>query len=541
MKTILRLAFTVFSCFIIGLWICNVAYADEGNFTIPKNATVIEDEAFCDCAAMKYVTIPIGVRRISNNAFLGCDNLSRVYFEGTQAQWKRISIAVGNEPLGTAMCVFLGDHPHTMIVRIGGKNYTAEYFGRVDISSWSDKYAYREFWHLENAYADFKDCFRTGDFRSGDNLSDNHYPMPIEVGQVYMIDYVLKNGGTESKLMRCDGSIWDGKLMTHEIDTDKRISTTSFRINGKTYTASYYGRVDITRLEGYTCRDFWRLEGAYNDFKDSVLTGEWLPEESYPLCVEAEQVYVIDYTMQDGSKKRAIMRCDGDLWEGMLNTHAVLADAPAYSKSIVISGKTYTANYYGRSDISSFERYICRDFWRLEGAYNDFKDSRRIGDNLPANNYPMNVEAGQVYLIDYYQKDGRAYHEVMRCDGNIKDGMLITHAIAVDVAPLYTETMTIGGKNYTASYFGWEPAHSPWNDKYTCREFWRLENAYQALRTAPLAGDNLPANNYNMLIEAGQVYVIDYTRRDGSMYREVMRCDGNIRDGMLITHAIIVD
>lgn len=41
--------------------------------------------------------------------------------------------------------------------------------------------------------------------------------------------------------------------------------------------------------------------------------------------------------------------------------------------------------------------------------------------------------------------------------------------------------------------------------------------------------DVLPYNNYPMLIETGQVFIIDYTKKDGSIERMYYRSDGNER------------
>ena len=125
----------------------------------------------------------------------------------------------------------------------------------------------------------------------------------------------------------------------------------------------------------------------------------------------------------------------------------------------------------------------------------------------------------------------------MRCDGNLWEGQLHTHAIAVD-APIHTEIMSIGGKNYIASYFGqW---YLPSSEQYSCRSFWRLENAYDDLKNFRFAGEGLLERNYPMLIRAGEVYVIDYTLRSGGTERKIMRNDGNLWEGQLQTQAIIV-
>lgn len=313
-------------------------------------------------------------------------------------------------------------------------------------------------------------------------------------------------------------------------------------VNRKSYTAIYYGQEDISSwAEKYKTRDFWRLENAYDDFKNLHRIGDNLPEDNYPMSIAAGQVFVIDYTLKSGGVYREVMRCDGNIWDGMLNTHALaVVDIPPIRTDILtINEKQYTASYFGSSP---FTKNGCtsREFWRLENAYNDFKNVRFYGSHVPDNNYPMGIEAGQVYVIDYHMDNGRSYRNVLRCDGIIRDdGRLDSQAIAAD-SPVYAEILTISGKAYTASYFG--PQKLPDSAaNYASREFWRLENAYQDFKNCAYANDNLPESNYPMDIHPGQVFVIDYTLRSGGVFRELMRCDGNTWEGMLTTHAFTVD
>jgi hypothetical protein len=90
----------------------------------------------------------------------------------------------------------------------------------------------------------------------------------------------------------------------------------SIEVSGKTYEASYFGRQDLTGFRDFACRDFWRLENAYADLKDAQKTGDVLPYSEYPMQVEPGQVFVIDYTMTDGSVMRLYYRSDGAQWQG---------------------------------------------------------------------------------------------------------------------------------------------------------------------------------------------------------------------------------
>lgn len=100
----------------------------------------------------------------------------------------------------------------TDIIQIGQKEYTALYFGKVDLAAILPNYQYREFWRLENAYDDFKSNSVTGNV-----LPYNNYPMEIETGQVYVIDYTKADGSVVREYHRSDGNTWNGFPVTEEI------------------------------------------------------------------------------------------------------------------------------------------------------------------------------------------------------------------------------------------------------------------------------------------------------------------------------------
>lgn len=111
--------------------------------------------------------------------------------------------------------------------------------------------------------------------------------------------------------------------------------------------------------------------------------------------------------------------------------------------------------------------------------------------------------------------------------------------IAKDIEPSRVDYITLQGKEYVASYFGRQDLNG-FKD-YTYREFWRLEDAYEDVKDLPLADNYLPYDNYPMLIEAGQVFVISCTRTDGSMEREYHLSNGQKWEGMYLTQQFTAD
>ena len=103
-----------------------------------------------------------------------------------------------------------------------------------------------------------------------------------------------------------------------------------------------------------------------------------------------------------------------------------------------------------------------------------------------------------------------------------------------------SDTVTLNGKQYEASYFGSSDISS-WSQDFLKRDFWRVEGAYEDLKNAPGTGDCLPAGNYIMEIEAGQVFIVEYTKKDGTLQRLYYIADGSKTSaGVLNTYGIII-
>ena len=94
--------------------------------------------------------------------------------------------------------------------------------------------------------------------------------------------------------------------------------------------------------------------------------------------------------------------------------------------------------------------------------------------------------------------------------------------------PIRAALFTIGGKEYQAGYFGERVLFRRFAKESTySRQFYRLEEAYDDFKTAKLTGDILPANNYPMPLDEGQVFAICYTLADGTSRWQYYRCDGS--------------
>lgn len=100
--------------------------------------------------------------------------------------------------------------------------------------------------------------------------------------------------------------------------------------------------------------------------------------------------------------------------------------------TINIGGKDYKALYFGDQDLTGFKDFSSRRFWRIENAYEDFKDKKKTGDMLPDDNYPMLIEKGQVFVIDYILNNGETNRMYYRCDGMGHEEMILSEEFIIE-------------------------------------------------------------------------------------------------------------
>lgn len=105
-----------------------------------------------------------------------------------------------------------------------------------------------------------------------------------------------------------------------------------------------------------------------------------------------------------------------------------------------------------------------------------------------------------------------------------------------EISPLRSETVTAAGKRYKAFYYGKQDLRG--FRGFAFREFYRLSGAYKAMEGKKKTGDYLPQSNYPMKIKEGEVYVIDYTKIDGTAMRLYYICSGKMLKGEMISENI---
>lgn len=215
------------------------------------------------------------------------------------------------------------------------------------------------------------------------------------------------------------------------------IKKETIAVNGKEYEASYLGEIDMRSwAPGYLKRKFWRLENAYEDFKDHPRTTMVIPYNNYPpVNIEIGQIFVIDYHKVNNEIERRYYISDGSVWNDMHCTHEFIPkfSAPERVEKIIICGKEYDASFLGEQDISEWSDYATkRAFWRLENVKGEFDDCEKLVEVLPYNNYPpVKIELGQVFVIAYCTRDGRVNHVFHIADGTVWRNMPSTRKFII--------------------------------------------------------------------------------------------------------------
>ena len=93
--------------------------SDNANCVIPENVSKICRYAFYDATKIETVTVPKSLKSIGNYAFRYCTKISDVYYNGSETDWKKISIGSENTPLTRANIHFCYDRSLSGVIRSG--------------------------------------------------------------------------------------------------------------------------------------------------------------------------------------------------------------------------------------------------------------------------------------------------------------------------------------------------------------------------------------------------------------------------------------
>lgn len=103
---------------------------------------------------------------------------------------------------------------------------------------------------------------------------------------------------------------------------------------------------------------------------------------------------------------------------------------PIATGEMTVNGRIYTSNCFQEQDLSMFEGYESRAFWRLENAFGDFTTYQIVTENyLPQTEFPVPLHLEDVWMLVYKMTDGSLFAEYLINLGDSDDTGYITYEV----------------------------------------------------------------------------------------------------------------
>lgn len=161
----------------------------------------------------------------------------------------------------------------------------------------------------KNYYSDNDDAYRENmmveNFVYAFDQLNGESIMGIYGGAHTGIDEMSYYGGVESMANQLN-DIYPSLITSTDLSVLLKLTEPlrieSLTIEGQVYEAAYLGMDDMSGFKDYKTREFWRIENAYEDFKDHVLVNNVLPYEQYPVVVKSNEIFAVKMTKTDGSE-----------------------------------------------------------------------------------------------------------------------------------------------------------------------------------------------------------------------------------------------
>lgn len=113
-----------------------------------------------------------------------------------------------------------------------------------------------------------------------------------------------------------------------------------------------------------------------------------------------------------------------------LARRAQAAAQPEKIETLTINGKDYEAEYFGLRTLSaSYYGYSQVEFWRIPDAGDAFAKADGKGNYLDVDYFPMLIEDGSAYVVQYGYPDGRSIRQVYLSDGTVSNGVQFVQEI----------------------------------------------------------------------------------------------------------------
>jgi len=215
------------------------------------------------------------------------------------------------------------------------------------------------------------------------------------------------------------------------------------------------------------------------------------------------------------------------------------------------TGERYL-NYLSQQGLENSENYTLaleaidqgKKFY--ENGNWDYRENRMVENFIREFNQLQNVDVMGIYgsahtsigALDRSGKVPAMANQLHKIYGDHISTESLVY-LTKDIEPIRTESIEVNGKTYVAHYFGRQDLTGFKDLEY--RDVWRLEDAYSDFAEAPPVKDFLAYEDYPMLIDVSQVFVIEYKVKDRPLFRRYYRSDGTFWNNLPITQGFFVE
>lgn len=214
----------------------------------------------------------------------------------------------------------------------------------------------------------------------------------------------------------------NGKRYLQQLEKEGLKHSEKYKIaeEGNNQGIDYYEKHDCNSDEGCEIREQYMVDNFIREL-DS------LPPDTKIMGVYGT-AHVCQNAIWQGDGKSMIYRLRkhyGNIFTATDISYIKADLEPLEVVEITVNEKTYKASYFGEQNLTGFRNFSSRKYWRLENAYDDFANLKRV-DWLPQSNYPTKLHEKDVFRIEYTLNDNTQFVNYMVCFGDKIDDQVVT-------------------------------------------------------------------------------------------------------------------
>ena len=228
-------------------------------------------------------------------------------------------------------------------------------------------------------------------------------------------------------------TIFHGTDLDHQYDTIGSQFIKYLESNNQKDTEQY--QIALKTIEqGKIYHENSKLNGVYNEeFRETALTENFFREFDKLISQDIMGIYGRSHT--DCYCYEPDVISFGQRLICRYGTAVNIIDLSYLDKTywevININEKDYKAYQIGGHEIK-INDWVFREYYRLENAYDDFKDKTKTGSFIYYKNFPRQVNFNDVYVVVYQRKDESEERFYYRSDGKFIDGLPITEEFLIE-------------------------------------------------------------------------------------------------------------